>query len=45
MERKTIGSFISAMRRASGMTQQELADRLNVSPKAVSRWEREFSHT
>lgn len=43
MERKTIGSFISAMRRASGMTQQELADRLNVSPKAVSRWERDES--
>lgn len=43
MERKTIGSFISAMRRASGMIQQELADRLNVSPKAVSRWERDES--
>ena len=41
MERKTIGSFISALRRANGMTQQELADKLNVSNKAVSRWERD----
>lgn len=41
MERKSIGSFIAALRRANGMTQQELADRLNVSNKAVSRWERD----
>ena len=43
MEKKTIGSFIAALRRANGMTQQELADRLHVSNKAVSRWEREES--
>lgn len=41
MERKSIGSFIAALRRANGMTQQELADKLNVSSKAVSRWERD----
>ena len=41
MEKKTIGAFIAALRKANGMTQQELADRLNVSNKAVSRWERE----
>ena len=41
MERKSIGSFIAALRRANGMTQQELADKLNVSNKAVSRWERD----
>ncbi len=41
MERKSIGSFINALRKAAGMTQQDLADRLNVSPKAVSRWERD----
>ena len=43
MERKTLGSFISVLRRASGMTQKDLAEKLNVSDKAVSRWEREES--
>ena len=41
MEKKTMGSFIAALRRASGMTQKELAERLNVSDKSVSRWERD----
>lgn len=41
MEKKTIGKFISALRRASGMTQKELGDRLFVSDKTVSRWERD----
>lgn len=41
MARNTIGQFIAALRKANGMTQQEVADRLNVSNKAVSRWERD----
>ena len=41
MEKKTLGSFLSALRRAQGLTQQEVADRLAVSNKAVSRWERD----
>ena len=41
MEEKTMGGFISALRKANGMTQQTLADHLNVSNKAVSRWERD----
>ena len=41
MEKKTIGAFISALRKANGMTQKELAQRLNVSDKTVSRWERD----
>ena len=41
MEKKTIGSFIAALRRANGLTQKELAEKLNVSDKAVSRWERD----
>ena len=39
VEKKTIGKFIQALRRAQGMTQRELADRLYVSDKTVSRWE------
>ena len=41
MEKKTIGSFIAALRRANGLTQRELAEKLNVSDKTVSRWERD----
>lgn len=41
MEKNTIGKFISALRRANGMTQRELADKLFVSDKTVSRWERD----
>ncbi len=43
MARKSIGQFISALRKANGMTQKQLAERLNVSDKAVSRWERDES--
>ena len=39
MEKKTIGKFISALRKANGMTQKELGDKLYVSDKTVSRWE------
>ena len=41
MDKKTLGSFLSALRRAQGLTQQEVADRLAVSNRAVSRWERD----
>ena len=39
MEKKTIGKFISALRKANGMTQKELGERLFISDKTVSRWE------
>ena len=41
MERKTIGGLIAALRKANGMTQKDLAEKLNVSDKSVSRWERD----
>ncbi len=41
MRTKSLGQFIAALRKANGMTQQDVAERLNVSNKAVSRWERD----
>ncbi len=41
MEKKTVGQFIAALRKANGMTQKELGERLFVSDKTVSRWERD----
>lgn len=38
--RTQIGNNIAAFRRQCDMTQAELADRLNYSDKAVSKWER-----
>lgn len=39
MDPKTTGVFISKLRKERGLTQKQMADKLNVSDKAVSRWE------
>lgn len=41
MEKKTMGAFLAALRKTHGYTQQEVADKLNVSNKTVSKWERD----
>lgn len=38
--RKIIGNNISELRKANKLTQSELAEKLNYSDKAISRWER-----
>ena len=45
MTNKTMGMIISERRHALGLTQKELAEQLNITDKAVSKWEREISHS
>ena len=39
MDKKEIGRKISAARKALGMTQKDLAEKLHVTDKSVSKWE------
>lgn len=39
MHMKEIGDFLQSLRKSKGLTQQELADMINVSNKTVSKWE------
>lgn len=39
MDTKKIGQFLKFLRRENGFTQEELAEKLNVSSRTVSRWE------
>lgn len=40
MDNIKLGKMIAAIRKEKSMTQKELADKLNVSDKAISKWER-----
>ena len=40
IDKARFGAFVAGLRREGGMTQKELAQRLFVSDKAVSKWER-----
>ena len=39
MDTMKTGSYLAALRKDAGMTQQEAADRLGVSNKTISKWE------
>ena len=39
MDTLKIGQYIQHLRKAAGMTQKELAEKLNISFQAVSKWE------
>ena len=43
MEKQTLGQKIAELRKAKNMTQLELANKLNITDKAVSKWERDIS--
>lgn len=39
MDTKSLGALIAKLRKKSGLTQSKLAEMLNISDKAISRWE------
>ena len=39
MNQEKVGKFISTLRKEKGMTQQEFANKIGVTDKAVSKWE------
>ncbi len=43
MTNKSTGEIISTLRKEKGLTQKELADKLNITDKAVSKWERDLA--
>lgn len=44
MTNRSMGEIISTLRKEKGMTQKEIADRLGITDKAVSKWERDVAY-
>ena len=43
MANKSMGEIVSTLRKEKGMTQKQLADMLNITDKAVSKWEHDIA--
>jgi len=43
MANTSMGEIISTLRKEKGMTQKEIADKLGITDKAVSKWERDIA--
>lgn len=39
MNQEVIGNFIAKCRKEKGLTQMQLAEKLNITNRAVSKWE------
>lgn len=45
MSFQNFGKILAKMRKEKNMTQEELAEKLNVSSKTISKWETGVSHS
>lgn len=43
MKEQKIGTFIQQLRKENNLTQKELGEQLNITDKAISKWERGLS--
>ena len=44
MEKETLGAFVCELRKEKQMTQKEMAEKLEITDKAISKWERGLSY-
>lgn len=45
IDKQKFGAFVAQLRKERGLTQREVAERLYISDKAVSKWETGVSHS